>query len=335
MTTPHTAPDELYAARHVVRAAVTAPSLHNTQPWIFLCRGGEISLYADTTRHLTATDPQGRELVVSCGAALFNLRLAMRQLGFQPVVQPCPDPRVPALLARVTWGARARISPAEELMYRSLRRRHTHRGPFRPTPLPAPLLESLARHARLEGAEFSALTTRREERRLARLVQEAETLQRADLAHRVELARWTRPFGTEDGDGVPAGAAPLHPDATLLAGRDFVGWTHGGTSGGPPERRAGDTGRMALINTPQDTPRDWLLAGQALQRVLLYAAAHQVAAGFHTQPLEIPYLRGEVRELVASGQVPQMILRLGSAPWTLRTPRRRVGQVLWCPQTPA
>ncbi|MBC9717390.1 hypothetical protein H9Y04_33160 [Streptomyces sp. TRM66268-LWL] len=319
-----------HAALHVVSAAVTAPSLHNSQPWIFTCRDGEISLYADATRRLGAIDPNARELTISCGAALFNLRLAMRQLGFRPVVRVCPDPGRPGLLARVTWGAHAAATAEEQVMHRAMRARHTYRGPFQATPLPATLLDALRGHARAEGAEFYPLGDRREQLRLADLVREAETCQRNDPLYVTELARWTRPPHDSRRDGVPVEAGPFDPDATLLAGRDFSGWTHGRPFGGLPGEWPSRTGLMVLLNTPHDMPQDWLRAGQALQRVLLFAAGHKVAAAFHTQPLELPALRPQVRTLIASGQVPQMILRLGHSNWSLRTPRRDVREVLSC-----
>ena len=70
-------------AAYVV-AAVWAPSVHNTQPWRFSVGAREISLYADAGRQLMVADPRGREMMISCGAALFTARLALRSLGYIP-----------------------------------------------------------------------------------------------------------------------------------------------------------------------------------------------------------------------------------------------------------
>lgn len=45
---------------------------------------------------------------ISCGAALFNLRLAARHLGHLPEVRLLPDPQRPGLLAEVDFSGRAR-----------------------------------------------------------------------------------------------------------------------------------------------------------------------------------------------------------------------------------
>src|SRR5215831_1819706 len=97
-------------AGYVVAAAVWAPSVHNTQPWWFSASGREISLYADAGRQLPVADPRGREMMISCGAALFTARLALRSLGYIPETCVLPDPRQPLLVARVSWRRRPSLS---------------------------------------------------------------------------------------------------------------------------------------------------------------------------------------------------------------------------------
>lgn len=71
----------------------------------------------------------------------------------------------------------------------------------------------------------------------------------------------------------------------------------------------------------------WLLAGQALQRVLLTATARGVAASPLTQPLETAdaWL---VRDPRSGREEPQMILRFGYGPAVPPAPRRPVPEVL-------
>jgi len=88
-------------ARSVIGTAVWAPSVHNTQPWRFAVRRREISLYAGPDRRLAVVDPVGREMLISCGAALFNIRLALRYLGWVPDTMVMPDPGRPMLVAPI------------------------------------------------------------------------------------------------------------------------------------------------------------------------------------------------------------------------------------------
>src|ERR1700746_3286438 len=94
--------------KYVAARAVWAPSVHNTQPWRFTADGGpRISLHADAGRRLALGGPGAREMMISCGAALFTVRLALRALGYIPETTVLPDPAQPALVAQVSWRDRA------------------------------------------------------------------------------------------------------------------------------------------------------------------------------------------------------------------------------------
>ncbi|MFC8348402.1 hypothetical protein [Streptomyces sp. NPDC057280] len=151
------------AAFHLARAAGCAPSVHNTQPWFFVDEGRDhgFEVHADGGRRLPLTDPAGREMVISCGAALFNVRVAVRNLGFRPVVTLLPVPADPAFLARVGWGAHAKVTDRVRETERALTRRHTQRGLFGPAPLPWSLIEELRdRPARRAPCSIPSTTRR-------------------------------------------------------------------------------------------------------------------------------------------------------------------------------
>ena len=127
-------PEEI--ARFAVGAAVWSPSVHNTQPWRFRAQPGEISLYADADRRLAVADLACREMTISCGAALFTTRLALRFLGYVPEVSILPDPDRPMLVARISWRAASSAAEYERELYgQDHASRRTHRGGFDPAPL--------------------------------------------------------------------------------------------------------------------------------------------------------------------------------------------------------
>ncbi len=140
-----------HIARYVVAEAVWAPSVHNTQPWRFVADGRQISLYADADRGLPMADPDGREMMISCGAALFNAQLALRSLGYIPQTRVLPDPDQPTLVAQVGWRHRAPASEFEQLLASQVRRRRTYRGAFDPEPLPHGTLAALRGTAARDG----------------------------------------------------------------------------------------------------------------------------------------------------------------------------------------
>src|SRR6188472_3350295 len=100
---------------YLIATAARAPSVHNTQPWRFKVSRYTIELYADPRRKLRV-DPLGREMLISRGAAVFGLRLAVRSLGYLPQVELLPDPDRLRLLARMRLGPAQPITAREQEM---------------------------------------------------------------------------------------------------------------------------------------------------------------------------------------------------------------------------
>ncbi|HYA53055.1 MAG TPA: hypothetical protein VEG33_18030, partial [Streptosporangiaceae bacterium] len=260
-------------ARYVAAAAVWAPSVHNTQPWRFTAGGQQISVYADAGRQLMVADPDGREMMISCGAALFTSRLALRSLGYIPQTSVLPDPGQPLLVARVSWGRRAACTELEQALSGQVRQRRTHRGGFDLEPLPPGLLATLREGATRDGARLGIVADDGRRAALAAAIQAAERAQRADSAYVAEMARWVSPPGSARSDGVPPASYPARAEHTDpdFPGRDFA---HGRGWGLPPLSTAPwprSAGVAALLTTVGDRPVDWVNAGQALQRILLTA----------------------------------------------------------------
>jgi hypothetical protein len=307
-----------------VTAAVWAPSVHNTQPWRFSSNGQQISLYADAERQLRVADPDGREMMISCGAALFTARLALRSLGYLPETEVLPDPGQPLLVARVSWGRRAARTEFEQRLFGQVRQRRTHRGGFDQVPLPSGLLATLREGAGRYGAMLRIVADDGRRAALAAAVQDAERIQRLDSDRVAELARWAPAPGSARADGVPPASYPALAEHTSpdFPGRDFArghGW------GLPPLSTASlfrSAGVVGLLTTAQDRPPDWVNAGQALQRILLTASMAGAAAALHTQPLEAGWLRESIRTQLSDGAYPQLILRFGAVTQTAVSVRR-------------
>jgi len=313
-------------ARWAVEQACRAPSLHNTQPWRFEWNGFAFDLYADTTRGLTASDPDGRELVISCGAALYNLRLALRKLGYDAHVTLLPSHAQRRLLARVAATEGAPASPAERRAYAGLSRRHTHRSAFEDRPLETGLAVLLQRAAEEEHADLVYVNDPGQRRRVLQLARAAERALSAHDGVQTELLWWTPSPGTARRDGIPATAyaADVVTPADDLPARDFdqgrgIGRLEGGEQ--PP-------GAIAVLTSRRDLEVDWLQAGQAMERVLITAAEQWAFAAVHSQVVEVPDLRGELRRELCTSGYPQMLMRFGYAPTSQLTPRRPVDEVL-------
>jgi hypothetical protein len=318
--------------RHVVARAVWAPSVHNTQPWRFTV-GDEpsVSLYADAGRRLAVADPDGREMMISCGAALFTVRLALRSLGYIPETRVLPDPGQPTLVAQVSWRDRAAAGELERRLSGHVLLRRTHRGAFDPDPLPPGTLAALRDAAARQRAALRIVADDGDRATLAAAIQAAERQLRHDGERLRELTRWTPAPGSARRDGVPATSYPARAERMepYFPGRDFArghGWGMPPISPATAHRVAGVA---ALLTTTADRPADWVHAGQALQRIALTASACGAAVALHSQPLELPWLREFLQAHFSDGAFPQLVLRVGLVTQVSLSVRRDPGDVLF------
>src|SRR5579863_5139408 len=300
-------------AQFVVEAAVNAPSVHNTQPWWFYGADHEVGIHADDERNLAVADPDGREMMISCGAALFTARVAMRYVGLVPRVTVFPETGIQTLVARISWAEEVAPLDYERELFAEIPRRRTHRGGFDAEPLPDGILAALRDEVGKEGARLLILNDDAGRNALAGVVEAGEYATRANSARARELAHWAPGPGSARRDGVPATAYQARPDRIEpnFPARDFA---HGHDWGRPPtgaRQPEWSAGCVAILATAADRPEDWVAAGQALQRMLLFAATCGISAALHSQPLEIPPLRDFIRGQFCDGANPQLIVRLG------------------------
>lgn len=315
---------------YVVATAVWAPSVHNSQPWLFAADERAISLYADPDRQLLATDPDGREMMISCGAALFTARLAVRACGFIPETEVFPDPAQPLLIARLTWQHRAAPAGYELRTFDQVLSRRTHRAGFEPVPIAGALLTVLRAGAERDGTALRILTDEGDRAVLAATVQAAERTVRLDGLRTRDVAAWTTPPGSSRRDGVPATSYPARAVRTFpdFPGRDFGRGRGWGLPPSSAQASARSAGVVSVLITPGDHPADWVRAGQALQRILLTGTAYGIAAALHSQPLEFSAMRRFIGAEFCSGGYPQLVLRLGSVAQTSASVRRPAAAVL-------
>jgi hypothetical protein len=310
-------------ARRIAETAGAAPSIHNTQPWRFRVAGGDLlEVHGEPERMLWVADCRGRALHLSCGAALLNLRLAVRAIGAKPLVWPLPDPqREPTLMASVQLSGGRPATLEERELLDAIWQRHTSRVPFSGRPVPGAVWASLERAASAEFALLQPLGPAHTARVL-QLTADAERELAEDFDHRVELARW---IGTDGDDGVPAAALGARPDRHPAPVRD-LGRAAPATA--LPAASYEPRPQLAVLATARDEPADWLRAGQALQRVLLSATVAGLAVSFLYQPIELHDMRQARTCWWPWPECPQIILRVGYGPQGPGAPRRRVDDIL-------
>ena len=314
-------------ARAALKYAVLAPSSHNSQPWLFRVLPAGVELYADRSRALPVVDPHDRELVISCGAALFHLRAALRNFGCNTEAALLPERAQPDLLARVHITPDGEPSDEDRALFHAIGRRRTFRFPFTATPVPDALLTMLERAAGQEGATLGVIRTAVGRDAIADFVARADRIQLADRAFRRELAAWMHPNRSRSRDGMPGYALGLGEVASIAAPLAIRTFDTGRGQAAEHEALVRGSPVLAVVTTAGDEPADWLAAGQALARVLLRAEVEGVSASFLNQPIEVPELRQQLQSLIGGGHVPQLLIRLGYGRTVRATPRRPVADV--------
>ena len=314
--------------RFLLNYAILAPSSHNTQPWLFRIIDDGIELYADRTRALPVVDPEDRELTISCGAALFSLRIALRHFAYEASVRSFPDASKPDLLARIRFGNEKKATAEENALFDAIVKRRTNRMPFGTQPIAESLLSELQEAATKEGAWLVIVRGEENRNKLADLIAEADRKQMSDGHFRRELAAWIHPSRTASHDGTPAYALGFGALAGYFGPLVVRTFDVGKGQAAKDRQLATGSPALAVLGAKSDTPPDWLSAGQALARVLLRARVEDVWASFLNQPIEIPELRALISELVGGKGFPQLILRMGHGEDVKPTPRRTPGEVL-------
>ncbi|RKE22936.1 Acg family FMN-binding oxidoreductase [Streptomyces sp. TLI_171] len=311
--------DEL---RELVAAAGAAPSLHNTQPWQFRPApdGPGVLVFADPARAVPLADPDGRAMLVSVGAALFNLRVAAARQGL-PVdeleVLPGP-PGAGAPVAVVHFGARGVPYELSELA-EAIGQRHSSREPFGNRDVPEAVVGELIAAAAAEDTVLEFLEEAGARRVLA-LTAEAEARIAGDAARRAETGGWLREEPAAD--GIPDRALGPQDHEARVPVRDFAG--HGPAH----SERFEALPQLVTIATRGDTAADWLRAGQAMERVWLVATAVGLRVSVLHQAVELSDTRWRLRDPDSGVGTVQVVLRVGYGPPGAATPRRGVEELL-------
>ena len=309
----------------VVRTACRAPSLHNSQPWQWVFNRGQLRLFLDPSRVMD-TDQSAREALISCGAALDHLQVAMAAAGWQAKVDRFPDPKNPNHLASIEFSPLEFVTDRDRRRASAIWMRRTDRLPFSaPTdwqsfePVVASSVNREAVHLEVIADDLHP--------RLEEAAQIAESLRSYDTPYHDELHWWTAPF--ERSQGIPYSALPSAAEGDRVGvGRVFPVARR-------PERRLEipeDHAKVLLLSTDDDARTDALASGEALSATLLECTMAGLATCPVTHLTEVAVTRELIQSLMDHDAVPQVLIRVGIVPVTEKappaTPRRPLSEVL-------
>jgi hypothetical protein len=308
-----------------IELACRAPSVHNTQPWRWrVVEDAVIELYADRARQLPIADPSGRDLALSCGAAVHHSTVAARAVGLTPHVTLMPSSTDNDFLARIQLGPGHPTEGALEALA-ALEQRCTDRRRFTSWPVPDARLMHLAQAASGWGAYAVPITDVAARHRTELLMNSAMSSQESDPRFALEQRSWT-----EHGpaDGVPtANADPASAGRTGSRPNRFAPQTSR-----PPDVLESTDGVIAIC-TAGDDQLEWLRAGEALGAMWLRATLDGLSIVPLSQVIEVVETRAALHQEIFAGMArPQILVRVGwqeiSRAPLAPTPRRQLDVVV-------
>jgi nitroreductase len=308
--------------RFLLRYAILAPSVKNTQPWSFAVDGRTVRVYADRGRALTVTDPDRRELYISVGCALENLLVAAEHFGMAHEVRYVPEGDDAELAATVAfWSGGVRSPERQAIPLDALIQRQNDNSLYRDAPVSLDLRRRLHEcvaepDLQLELSEDGFFRSWVDD-----LTFEADRAEFASAAFRRELGE-SIGHGLFSAPGIKARLAGL-----LVSHVDI-----GEAVANQDRELVASAALLGLVLGEQDTHAVHLRTGQLFERVWLTATALGVSIHPMSQTMRTPQLREVVADLVGGyGWMPQHLFRVGFSARETRprhTPRRPLEEVL-------
>lgn len=310
----------------LLRYAVLAPSGHNSQPWSFRVTEEGIEVFADYARRLPVSDPNDRELLISIGAAIANLRVAAAHFGFESTVLYAPEFDRSLPLALVSLRETCNPDPSLCHLFSAITRRRTSHASFEPREIDAETLERICDV--VESSEMLRFVVPHDAPHVAELVELGDRALLADERWRKELAEWVRPNESGAVDGICGDAFGI-PGPLAAFAPYLIATIDAGPARGRTDRQLAENAAGLIAVTSDDDRTSVLRAGETLERLLLTLTSLGVQYAFLNQPIEVPQLRGELWRILRTPQRPQLLLRIGYArPASRPMPRRPVTAVV-------
>jgi nitroreductase len=305
--------------RTVLALASRAPSVHNTQPWRWLVGAESLHLYSDANRQLPNTDPDGRDLILSCGAALNHCVVALAAVGWHAKVTRLPNPADPSHLAAIEVS-RSAADSLDIALAAAIPRRRTDRRHYSAWPVPIGDIALMAARAARNGVSLCQV----EDTDKLRKIVAQSVWDHMTHDYLTELTAWSGRYAAAA--GVPARNVPISDPRAKIPSRFFAGPALAMPPGSSP---AEDNAVVLALGTRTDDRMAQLRAGEVTSVVLLTATSMGLASCPVTEPLEMAETREAVHsEIFGGSSYPQMLLRVGWAPINAdplpSTPRREL-----------
>ena len=319
-------PDDFYdlktqdeKLRFLLNFAVLAPSSHNSQPWSFVATEQSVDIYVNSSRLLTVSDKNRRQLYISLGCALENLLVAADYYDIHGDVK----------YAKPLFGDGYFCNPAVEVdlnldkdkkeywadaghLIFSIPERRTNRNKYdAQMPFEVNFLPFMQRLSQLD-VMYDFVSDKIRKENIANVVLNAMSEAMADKNFRLELAEYVKSNYTSSGIGMPGFGMGIPGPVSLLLPFIIRHFDMYKVTRKQDESLLKDgTPMFGILSTREDNPESWIKAGQAYQRIALECERAGIKTAVMAAAIQIGDYYKQLQEIIGTSARPQLFFRIG------------------------
>ena len=295
--TPTNFEPDLKDVRHLVSAAILAPSKNNSQPWKWYFSNSCLFLFAENEDPAPFFDFKGVSTFIANGAAIENLELEAnkRNIGVKVHLLPLTDYK--KLVAVIQFTDIPEVLPKprdKDGLANYIPYRFTNRNPGNKEEINKNKLDKLRKSvSSVKGAELIIKDNPEDIQKIASILGVCDRIKLLYEPSHFEFfskLRWSNDECARSGDGVHIDSMGLSPAEIIMLKmikkQDVIRFLSNLKGGQALEFSArhsiSSSSAIGLITVPNFTPLNHVLAGKATQRMWLTATK----SGIALQPLQ-------------------------------------------------
>ncbi len=311
----------------LIRYAHLAPSTRNVQPWFFHIDGDSVVVTLNKERILPHSDFVGRQVVISVGAAVYNLKVAATAYGLPFTTESAMDNLESfKVVFKFSNLETDKIVHIEDLQ--AILDRHNNRENYTEQALPKDFIE------RMSSGNDEHITTFfvEDKNKLSEITEklvEATDVAFSNKDFSNEAADWVKPSLQKYRDGMPAYNLGFNKLVSF-----FLPFIIRNFNTAKPQMYKHRTWlehspAVAVVCTKEDNVSAWLEAGEEFEKIVLTATKENIKYAVMAALIEIGDYYKDLQKVLGTTMRPQMFFRMGYAEQKpIFTPRLAIEDVM-------
>lgn len=298
----------------LIQWAVLAPSSHNTQPWSFSVKNNSIRVAPNLERKLAVSDPTLREMYISLGAAICNLKVAANYFGLRTEEQLIQDEKTDTTQKVISFKPGYARTLEDSTLFKAITQRVSNRSAHNlKREIPEEIKIVIANLADKSGLDIELVEDKKRLAQIGKLVKTGQMKVLTNHEFTNELADWVKHNQTDSPLGMPAfgfGLSGIGAQA-FVRGIRVASLVAPARAAEEEKLMKDKTASVGVISTEKDEPEYWMKAGEKFEEIALRAASLGLSANVLAVLVETGDLHEGLQRVVGTEYRPQIMFRLG------------------------